>query len=501
MIENLALGLSLIMNWENIAVITIGSALGLVFGAIPGLTGGMAIAMLIPLTFEMNFVTAIMLLIGLYKGGTFGGCITAVLLNTPGTAASACTILDGYPLTLQGKSVKALKMAKYASCLADLCSDLVLIAVAAPLASIALIFGPPEIAMLIFFSLTIIASVSGESMVKGLVSGSLGLLVATVGLDPVMTTRRFCFDSINLDSGLSLIPVLIGLFCLPEIFTQIGRIHKNEAEKYTIPTSKDPADSRVSWAEFKSCLRSIIRGTAIGTGIGIIPGIGVGIGAFISYARAKRASKHPELFGKGSLEGIAASESGNSAVVGATFIPLLSLGIPGDSVTAIIMGAFLVAGFIPGPLLFQEHADIIYAIFIGILICDFVYFVLGTIFMKYAKLLAKVPRGTLFSVLFLFSMIGAYAMSNSLFDIRVVIFFGILGYYMQKFGFATAPLLIAFILSPIGEKALRRALLMSGGSLSIFVTRPIALGFLMLTMISIIGIIRSNLKKRQLSCL
>ncbi|MBN2061891.1 MAG: tripartite tricarboxylate transporter permease [Deltaproteobacteria bacterium] len=500
MLENFALGLDLIMQWQNFLAIVIGASVGLLFGSIPGLTGGMAIAMLMPLTFEMPFITAIMLFIGLYKGGTFGGAITAILLNTPGTAASACTVLDGFPLTQQGKSGKALKMAKYASCLADTASDLVLIAVAAPLASIALKFGPPEIAVLIFFSLTIIASVSGDSMIKGLISGSMGLLVATVGLDPVVSTRRFCFDNVNLDGGLSLIPVLVGLFCLPEIFTQIGRRSESEVDKYTIPTSSNPADNRVSWAEFKTCLRSIVRGTAIGTAIGTIPGIGVGIGAFISYARAKQASRNPELFGKGSLEGIAASESGNSAVVGATFIPLLTIGIPGDSVTAIIMGAFLVAGLIPGPMLFQESPDIIYAIFVGLLICDAVYYVLGTIFMKYLRYLGRVPRRTLFSILFIFCMIGAYAMTNSIFDIGVVIVFGILGYYMLKFNFATAPFLIAFILGPIGEKAFQRALLMSDGSLAIFVTRPISLAFFILTILSLIGIIRGILKKRRKAC-
>ncbi|MFH1487436.1 MAG: tripartite tricarboxylate transporter permease [Pseudomonadota bacterium] len=497
MLENFASGFELIWHWQNFVAVVIGATVGITFGALPGLTGGMAVAMLLPLTFDMEFVTAIMLLIGLYKGGVFGGSITAILLNTPGTAASACTTFDGFALTQKGQGVKALKMAKYASCLADLASDLVLIAVAAPLASVALKFGPPEIAVLIFFALTVIASVSGKSMIKGLISGTLGLLFATVGLDPIMTTPRFCFNNVNLDSGLNLLPVLIGLFALPTVFRQLGKVSRTAADRFTIVAPKCPEDMRLSWREFRGTIRTIVRGTIIGTIVGIIPGVGVGIGSFVSYARARQATKNPELFGRGSLEGIAASESGNSAVVGATFIPLLSLGIPGDAVTAIITGAFLIHGLIPGPLLFQENSQIIYAIFIGLLICDVTYYIIGSLFMKHAALLSKIPRGILFPILYVFCMVGAFARFNSSFDVFVCILFGILGYYMLKFDFATAPFLIAFILSPIGEKSLRRALLMSDGSLSIFITRPISLFFVVLTLLSIVGIVRGHFKKTR----
>jgi putative tricarboxylic transport membrane protein len=293
-IDNLIIGLNIIWTWEHLLAIVVGSTLGLIVGTIPGLTATMAVALILPLTFDMDFVTSIMLLVGAYKGGIFGGSITAILLNTPGTPASAATVLDGYALTKQGKGVKALKMAKYSSCLADLGSDLVLIAVAAPLASVALKFGPPEIAMLIVFSLTIIAGVAGKSILKGLIAGALGLLLATVGLDPIMTTRRFVFDQADLDSGLSLIPVLIGLFALSEVFLQLGRKSKSEADHFAIVHSKDPADNRVSWIEFKRSLRTIFRGTVIGTAIGIIPGIGTGIASFMSYGQAKRASKYSE---------------------------------------------------------------------------------------------------------------------------------------------------------------------------------------------------------------
>lgn len=494
-LENLIVGLGIILHWQHILAIIVGSTLGLIVGTIPGLTATMAVALILPMTFDLDFVTSIMLLVGAYKGGIFGGSITAILLNTPGTPASACTVLDGYTLTKQGKGVKALKMAKYSSTLADFCSDLVLIAVAAPLASIALRFGPPEIAMLIIFSLTIVAGVAGKSMIKGLISGCLGLLLATVGLDPIMTTRRLTFNIVNLDSGISIIPLLIGLFALSEVIYQLGRKSMTRADQFVIKHSSDPADNRVSWAEFKRSFRTIMRGTAIGTGIGIIPGIGTGIASFMSYARAKRVSKNPEKFGKGSLEGIAASESGNSAVVGATFIPLLTLGIPGDIITAVIMGAFMIKGFIPGPLLFKDHSQMIYAIFVGFIICDIVYYIIGTIAMKHAAHLSKVPRSILFPIVLLFCFVGSYAIQHSMFDIGTMIFFGILGFFMQKLEFAIAPLLIAFILSPIGETAMRQSLLMSSGSLSIFVTRPISLGFLLLTVVTVIGIIRGHYKR------
>lgn len=496
MIDNFLTGLAIIFHWQHILAIVAGSTLGLIVGTIPGLTATMAVALILPMTFDLDFVTSIMLLVGAYKGGIFGGSITAILLNTPGTPASAATVLDGYTLTKQGKGVKALKMAKYSSTLADFCSDLVLIAVAAPLASIALRFGPPEITMLIAFSLTIVAGVAGKSMIKGLISGTLGLLLATVGLDPIMTTRRLTFNIVELDSGISLIPLLIGLFALSEVIFQLGKKSVTEADQFVIKHSPDPADNRVSWAEFKACFRTIMRGTGIGTGIGIIPGIGTGIASFMSYARAKRVSKNGHLFGKGSLEGIAASESGNSAVVGATFIPLLTLGIPGDIITAVIMGAFMIQGFIPGPLLFRDHAQTIYAIFIGFIICDIVYYIIGTVAMKYAAYLSKVPRNILFPVVLLFCVVGSYAIQHSMFDVAIMIVFGIIGFFMTKLEFATAPLLIAFILSPIGEAAMRQSLLMSSGSLSIFLTRPISLGFFILTLITIVGLIRGQRRRR-----
>lgn len=495
MLENLIGGLSLILTWQNLLAITAGSTLGLIVGTIPGLSATMAVALLLPLTFDMEFVTGIMLMVGAYKGGIFGGSILAILLKTPGSPASACTVFDGYPLTRQGKAVKALKMAKYSSVTADIFSDIVLISCAAPLAAIALRFGPPEIAMLIFFSLTIVAGVAGDSIIKGLISGVLGILLATIGLDPIIAVRRFTFDVPNLDSGLSLVPLLIGLFVLSEVFVQLGN-KKNGADEFTIPKARKPEDNRVSWQEFKPTLKTIFRGSFIGTAIGIIPGIGTGIASFMSYGQAKRSSREPDKFGKGSLEGIAASEAGNSSVVGATFIPLLALGIPGDIITAIIMGAFMIQGLIPGPMLFAEHASLIYAIFIGFFICDIVYFILGAIFMKYAGLLSHVPRSVMFPIVWIFCVIGTFSLRTSFFDIGVMFAFGIVGYYLQKLGFALAPLLIAFILTPIGESAFRQTLLMSDGNLWIFLSRPISVVFLLMTFITVIGIVRSYRKTR-----
>jgi len=499
MIENIISALDIILHWQHLLAIIVGSTLGLIVGTIPGLTATMAVALILPLTFDLDFVTSIMLLVGAYKGGIFGGSITAILLNTPGTPSSAATVLDGYALTKQGKGVKALKMAKYSSTLGDVFSDIALILVAAPLAAIALKFGPPEKTMLIAFSMTIVAGVAGKSMIKGLISGCLGLLLATVGLDPIMATRRLTFDIVELDGGISFIPLLIGLFALSEVIYQLGRKSVTQADQFAIKHSSDPADNSVSWAEFKHSLRTIMRGTAIGTGIGIIPGIGTGTASYLSYAMAKRASKTPEKFGKGALEGVAASESGNSAVVGATFIPLLTLGIPGDVITAVIMGAFMIQGFIPGPLLFNDHSQMIYAIFIGFIICDVVYFIIGSIGMKYAAHLSKVPRNILFPVVLLFCVVGSYAIQHSMFDIGIMIAFGIFGFLMTKYHFALAPLIIAFILARIGEEALRQSLLMSNGSLSIFATRPIALGFLLLTLLTIFGIIRGQIKRPKVN--
>ena len=483
--EQFLIGLKLMLTWHNVMFALLGVAVGIFVGSIPGLTVTMATALMVPLTFQMDPIPAIAMLLGVYKGGMFGGSISAILINAPGTPAASATVLDGFPMTQKGQALKALKMALYASVTADTLSDVVLILVAPPLARLALRFGPPEIFSLVLFSLTIIAAVSGRSLIKGLLAATLGVLFATVGMDPVAGTSRFTFGYVEMLKGIGLLPMLIGLFAVSEVLIRVEAEVKEGIKGIFIKDSDRPEDRRVSWVEFRRCLRTILRGTALGTFLGAIPGIGSTITAFLNYGMAQRASKHPERFGQGELEGVAAAESGNSAVCGATLIPLLSLGIPGDIVTAVLLGAFMIQGIAPGPTMFQEHGRVIYALFVGLMVCNLGNLLIGSLSVRAARSVLRIPQKVLYPTILLLCFVGTYAIDNSLFDVQAMFFFGILGYVMRKFDYPLAPLLIAFVLGPMLENALRQALIMSDGDIGIFISRPISLGFLLLTVLTV----------------
>ncbi|MBW2004345.1 MAG: tripartite tricarboxylate transporter permease [Deltaproteobacteria bacterium] len=480
---------------HNIMFALLGVAVGILVGSIPGLTVTMATALMVPITFTMQPIPAIAMLLGVYKGGMFGGSLSAILINTPGTPAASATLLDGYPMTQKGQGIKALKMALYASVMADTMSDIVLIIVAPPLAALALRFGPPEIFSLILFSLTIIAAVSGKSLLKGVVAGALGLLFATVGMDPVSGLSRFSFGYVEMLKGVGLLPMLIGLFAISEILVRVEGKAKDKLQQMAIQQSDRIEDNKLSWSEMRGSLRTIFRGTALGTFLGAIPGLGSTITAFLNYGMAQKASKHPEQFGMGEVEGVAAAESGNSAVCGATLIPLLSLGIPGDIVTAVLLGAFMIQGIAPGPMMFQEHTNIIYALFVGLMVCNLGNLLIGSAGIRAAKNIFKVPEVILYPIILMLCFVGTYAVDNSLFDVQAMFFFGILGYVMLKFDYPLAPLLIAFVLGPMLENGLRQALIMSDGSITIFFTHPISLGFLIVTAITVTIIVIKQFRK------
>lgn len=472
-----------------------GVAIGIVMGSIPGLTATMAIALIIPMTFYLSPIVSIAMLVGAYKGGCLGGSIPAILLNTPGTPAAAATVLDGHEMAKKGQAVKALKVSIHSSVLADGFSDIVLILVAPPLAIIALKMGPPEMASLIIFSLMIITAVAGKSLLKGIIAGVLGLIVGTIGLDPMLGTRRFGFGFMQLDEGIALMPMLIGLFAVSEFLINAEkRMTGSKTKLYEL--SDKPEDNKLSGAEFKSCLKIIGAASAIGTLLGAIPGIGPSIASFASYAQAKKMSKTPEKFGKGAIEGVAAAEAGNNAVVGANLIPLLTLGIPGDIGAAILLGAFMIHGLHPGPLLFKEHTDVIYAIFMALLLANVFAHIFASCYIKIASKIAMVPKWYIFPTVLAFCFVGVYGFNQSVFDIWMTFLFGFLGYIMRKNGFPVAPLLIAFILEPILERAFRQSLLLSSGTLEIFFKNPISLFFLILTAISILLLIRNSFRKK-----
>ena len=496
--ENLVAAFDMFFQLPVIGGVFGGVFLGVVLGSIPGLTATMAIALIIPMTFNMDPVVSVSLLVGAYKGGTYGGSIPAILLNTPGTPAAAATVLDGNEMAKQGKSLKALKMAIYSSVIADSASDIVLILVAPPLALIALKMGPPEMASLIFLSLLIITAVAGDSMIKGLIVGALGLIVGLVGLDSITAVRRFGFGFAELDEGISLIPMLIGLFAISEFLmnTEIVAKGKDKAVEFFASSTKKE-DNQVSGKEFRRCLPIILTASGIGTLLGAIPGIGPSIAAFAGYAQAKKMSRHPEKFGKGAIEGVAAAEAGNNAVCGANLIPLLTLGIPGDIGAAVLLGAFMIQGLHPGPMLFKQNIVTVYAIFMALLLANVFNFLISIFYIRIASKVVLIPKSYIFPAVLALCFFGAYGFNQNLFDVWVALIFGVLGYLLRRNGFPVAPLLIAFMLEPILEGAFRQSLLMSGGSLGIFVTHPISGALLGLAITGIVWSVITSLRKSR----
>jgi putative tricarboxylic transport membrane protein len=495
LIDSILAGFSLVGNFESFFALFIGIAIGTIAGAIPGMSATMAVALTLPFTFSMQPIVAILLLLGVYKGGIFGGCIPAILIKTPGTPASSATVLDGYPLAEKGQAGKALGMALWASCTADLISNLSLILFAGWLASFALNFGPPEFFTLMLFSLTIIAGVSGKSLLRGALSAMLGLLLATIGLDLIYGTNRFTLGNPNMMGGLNFIAVLIGLFAIPEVLSMVWdpKPHKGQ--------TRSLGDNSVTFSEYKKSFKSIVRGSFIGVFLGSIPGIGAAPSAFLSYSEARRKSPNRENFGKGELEGVAASEAGNNGVAGATLIPLLALGVPGDVITAIIIGAFMVHGLQPGPMMFVMNVDIIYGLFIGLIVSSVFLFIIGSVAIRGFKYVADIPRGVLFPGVLILCVYGVFAVNNNIFDVGVMFVMGWVGFVMLRNDIPAAPFLIAFILGPLLEDNFRQAMLMSGSSPAILFRGPITWFFWGLIFITVIAIIRAgvqaakNLKK------
>lgn len=496
MIENIISGLFSIVSPGPLMGIAIGITTGLVFGAIPGISGIMAIAILLPMTFYVSPLIGIPMLLGIYKASIFGGSISAILLNTPGAPPAVCTAMEGYPLTQQGKAKKALNTALSASVFGDVFSTLLLIFVAAPLSVITLKAGPSEKFCIIILALTVVGSISGPSIIKGIICAGLGIWVSTIGISETSGATRFTFGIGELVGGLSLIPMVIGLLCLPEVFRQVGTMVSRQASKAKLVLSKNKEDNRFSLKEFTYCLPTMIKSSCIGSVLGALPGLGASPAAFMAYSEAQRSSKQPEKFGKGAIDGLAAPEAANNATTGSAMIPMLTLGIPGDDVTAILMGAFMIQGITPGPTIFYEHTHLIYGIFGGLIVCDILlYIITKTGFNIWIKL-AQLPKYIIFSCVTVFCFVGAYSINQSLFDILTLIIFGVLGLLMNRYHLSVGAFIIGFVLGPIWERAYDQSMVISEGSFSIFFTRPIPLFFLGLSVIAIISIIRTRSKAK-----
>ncbi len=493
----IAAGLGDALTPLNLLFVIVGVAGGQLVGALPGIGPVMAIAIAIPFTFVLDPLPAIAFLIGVMKGGLYGGAIPAILVNTPGTPDAAATALDGHPLAAQGKPLKATKMALFASVTGDTFSDIVLITISAPLAILALKMGPVETLALIVLAFAVMAGLVGSSLVKGLVAAVFGLLCATVGLDPEHGTPRFYFGQFELFDGLPLVSVAIGTLAVSEIFRRLARMSTSIQAAIEIPETASPDDRRVSWAEYWQCRFTMARGAVIGTVLGAIPGIGSTAAAFMSYASAREASSDPDSFGKGNIHGIAATESANSAVMGANLIPLLAIGIPGSVSAALLISAFKIHGIQPGPLMFEQQARLIYGLFGAMIMANFCNLVIGQASLRIWSRVVAAPESLIFSVSLVLCIAGVYMASGGMFGVTVMLIFGVLGYAMTSLGYPAVVFLIAFFLGGQFEQSLSQSLVILNGDMTALIDFPFALALLALSIFTVWWLLRRRGRRRD----
>ena len=477
--EDIVKGLSLILEFENIILILGGVLIGVLVGALPGLSSPMAIALLIPFTITLDPVAAIAMMAALYCAGTFGGSITAILINAPGAPPAVATALDGYPMAKNGEPGRALGLAAVSSVLGGIFSLIVFIFAAPLLAQVALEFGPQEYFGLAIFALSMLATMSGKSSIRNLISGCVGVLIGTIGIHLTTGVERFTFDVPELEEGISFVPVLIGLFAVSELFKQsetlnsvVDRIH---AQALRLPTI----------AELKKLKYTILRSSGIGTFIGILPAEGSTVAAIMGYNEARRWSKNKDQFGKGSPEGIVGPEAANNSAAGGAMVPTLALGIPGSGSTALILAALIMHGFRPGPYLINETPEFVYAIFGAMLIANFGFLIIGLIGAKFFSLVAFIPKKLLWPAVFIFAMIGSYSFSSSMFDVWVMLTFGVIGYFMSRHGFSAAPLVMGLILGKLVEESFSQSMIIHDNNFFALLDNQIVVFFFILTFLSL----------------
>lgn len=461
----------LVNNPFSLVWMVIGVFVGIVFGAIPGLTATMAIAVFLPVTYALNTPESFSTLMGLFIGGISGGLISAILLKMPGTPSSIATCFDGHPMAENGQAGKALGISILYSFFGTIVGVVALIFISPALASVAIKFGPQEYFAITFFSLTLIIVLSADSLLKGLMSGVLGLMLSTVGLDSITAGSRFTFGMISLRSGFSILTVMVGLYAISEVLLSAERM---EAVTQQSVQKVNINGFGVTPREFISQLPNGIRSSFIGLFIGILPGIGGGTSNLISYSVAKTQSKYPEKFGTGIIDGLVASEAANNATVGGAMVPLLTLGIPGDTTTAMLLGAFAIHGMSPGPLIFQNYGPLIYFIFIAMLICNVIMLLMERYFMKGFIKILQISKHYLYPLIIVMCCVGAYGVNNRMFDMKAVLVFGVLGYVLAKMKFPLAPVVLGFVLGGTFEYKLRQGLSADDGNFVEFLLRPIS---------------------------
>lgn len=493
MLQYIVPATGLLFTLENILWINVGVFVGSVFAAIPGLSVILCVILFLPVTYTMTAIPGMMFLLGIYCAGGYGGSVSAILINTPGTPHAAATMLDGHPLSRKGRTKAALKIALYASTFGGVFSALMLLFLGPQVAKIAAQLGTAEYFMVCVFGLTIIAGVSGKSIIRGLVSACLGLLISCIGTDPMTSYDRFTFGIPRLYLGLDLAVCLIGLFALVEI---LAKAEKKLGE-LRLDTAKMHDDGKISRQEYKRMIRPVIMSSIIGVLVGIIPGTGASEASWFSYNTAKNLSKHPEEFGNGSVEGIAAAESANNAVTGATLIPLLTLGIPGDGTVAIMLSALMINGLNPGLSLFTTDGDIMYAIMLGLILVNLFMFIQGRFLTTLFAKVVSIPQEILTPIIVIFCFAGAYSVNENYFDVAVALVFGILAWILRKLDLPPVPILLGLVLGRMTETNFRRALLISNGDPSIFLKSIYCKIFLALIIIAVGAIVRGKWKEQK----
>lgn len=477
----------------TILLIILGVGVGIVFGSIPGLTATMAVTMFLPLTYTMSPIMGISLLMGLYIGGTSGGLISAILLKIPGTPASVSTVFDGGPMVDKGQAPKALGIGIFVSFLGTIFGLVLMMLIAPLLAKIAIVFGPFEYCALALFSISLVIMLAGDDLIRGFSSALIGLMLATVGLAPIDSVKRFTFGSAQLNAGFQLLALLIGLYAVSEIIDAALNVN----EEPPIITNEDIKIKGLgfSFAEFRTQIKNFLYSATIGTGIGILPGIGGGTAGMLAYTFVKNRSKYPEKFGTGVIDGLVASETANNACIGGAMIPLLTLGIPGDGTTAVLLGALRVQGIAAGPLIFQKNGDYVFGIYVAMLVASVAMLVLVNLGIRGFLKILKVPKHYLLPIVIVLCAVGAFGSSNRMFDVYCMLGFGLLGFLMKVGKLPFPPIIMGFILGPLFESNLRRVSQFLSIDSMRWTKHPIAIMFVLVTIIMLTINVTKLLKK------
>jgi len=471
-----------VFGFQNLLASFAGVVFGLIVGVLPGLTVSLGMIILLPLTFNMSTEATMGMLLGLYQAGMTGGSISAIFLNIPGTPAAAATLIDGHPMAMKGEGERAVKTAIISSFCGGLIGLFFLVLISPLLAQVALQFGAPEQFSIILLGLALISGLAGKSMLKGILAGLFGLIIGTIGMDPLVGTPRFTFHFVTLKSGIHWLPVMLGAFAIPVIIE--GSITTGVRTLLTKSIAYPP----FMWiSDFKRCLKNIIIGGVIGTWIGAIPGANAPVATFLTYDFCQRRAKNRKEYGTGIPEGVAGPEASNNAVAGGAMIPLLTLGIPGDTVTAVLLGAFVIHGLSPGPMFFQQHPQMVYSIFWLFLLAILMTFIIVTLSSRWLARICETEKYLILPIIVVLCVVGSYVYRNNFFDVAVMLFFGIFAFFMKKADFPIVPMILAIILGTELEKNVRLSIILGGGTLNEFFSSPIALSFLFFALLIFIS--------------